>query len=267
LKPRVLVFLFPALLPASSCVYHDLNHTVDCAAVQVEIQIDEQVNASTCGAADGRIVLHAEGGQAPYTYSIREGEHQSTGTFEGLMSGLYTVTMIDQNSCQTAYDNIVISVDNFSVSLTATADTDCVTGNGQVEVTVHENTGPYRYAIDGGAFTDSPLIEGLKHGNHLLTIADASSCGVSMNVSIPRGVTGVSWQNDILPIMKTQCSITGCHNGFSRPNDWRVYGQVKANAAEIRKRTQNKSMPFDTEMPRAYIDLIACWVDEGARDN
>jgi len=231
------------------------------------VEIDEQVSASTCGAADGRIALHVDGGVAPYRFSLGDGRRRSAGTFDSLTSGLYTITIADQNGCQASYDSILISVDNFSVTLNTTDDTDCVTGNGRVEVTVNEATGPYRYAIDGGGFTDSNIIEGLKHGDHLLTVADASGCGVTKSVTIARGITGVSWQQDILPIMQTRCAIAGCHNGISRANDWRVYAQVKANAAEIRKRTQNKSMPFDNEMPQANIDLIACWVDEGAKDN
>jgi len=233
----------------------------------MEVTIDEQANASVCGATDGRIALHVDGGAAPYRYTLGDGKARTTGVFDSLTSGLYTVTIADQNGCQAAYDSILISVDNFSVTLATTEDTDCVTGNGRVEVTVHENTGPYRYAVDGGGFTNSNIIEGLRHGNHLLTIADASGCGVRKSVTIAQGVTGVSWKDDILPIMQTRCAITGCHNGVSRTNDWRIYTQVKANAAEIRKRTQNKSMPFDTEMPQASIDLIACWVDEGAQNN
>jgi hypothetical protein len=108
---------------------------------------------------------------------------------------------------------------------------------------------------------------GLKYGDHFVTIADADGCGVRKGVTIFRGATGISWQHDILPIMQTRCAITGCHNGVSRANDWRVYAQVKTNAADIRKRTQNKSMPFDSEMPQANIDLIACWIDEGAQNN
>jgi hypothetical protein len=267
LKPHLSVFIFSVLLLASSCVYHDVTHTVDCALVVMAIEIDEQVDASTCGATDGRIALHVNGGMAPYRFSIGDGTRRSAGTFDSLTAGLYTVTVADQNGCQVAYDSILIDVTNFSVTLSTTEDTDCVTGNGRVEVTVNETTGPYRYAVDGGEFTDSNIIEGLKHGDHFVTIADADGCGVRKGVTIPRGLTGVSWQKDILPIMQTRCAITGCHNGISRVNDWRVYTQVKANAADIRMRTQNKSMPFDSGMPQANIDLIACWIDEGAQNN
>jgi hypothetical protein len=255
------------LLFASSCVYHDVTRPVDCGAVTMEVEMDEQVNASVCGANDGKISLHVTGGVAPYQYSLGDGASQSTGIFDQLSSGLYTVTVTDQNGCQLVYDSILISVEHFSVDFATTPDTDCVTGNGVVEVTVNENTGPYQYAIDGGGFTAANRLENLRHGDHVLTIADAAGCGVQTSVNIPRGVTGVSWQNDIRPIMQTACAITGCHNGISRNNDWRIYAQVKTNAAEIRKRTQNKSMPFDTEMSQASIDLIACWVDEGAQEN
>ena len=261
------MFLITTLVLAGSCVYHDITHTVNCDAVEIGITIDEQINATTCSAADGRITLHGDGGAAPYQYTLAGRKPRTTGTFDSLSSGLYTITIADKNGCQAVADSLLVSVENFSVTLTTTDDTDCVTGNGRVEVAVHENTGPYRYAIDGGKFQEANVMEGLRHGNHLLTIADANNCGVTKSLTINRGTTGVSWKNDILPIMQTRCAITGCHNGVSRTNDWRIYTQVKANAAEIRVRTQNKSMPFDNEMPQANIDLIACWIDEGAQNN
>jgi hypothetical protein len=76
----------------------------------------------------------------------------------------------------------------------------------------------------------------------------------------------VSWQADILPIMTNSCAIVECHNGISRL-DWRDYNKVKQYAASIKSKTQDKSMPFDVPLPQHEIDLIACWVDNGALDN
>lgn len=76
----------------------------------------------------------------------------------------------------------------------------------------------------------------------------------------------VSWEKDILPIMINSCATSGCHDGISR-RDWTSYNEVKQYAASIKIRTQNRSMPFDQPLPQAQIDMIVCWVDNGAIEN
>jgi hypothetical protein len=78
--------------------------------------------------------------------------------------------------------------------------------------------------------------------------------------------TVVSWQSDILPIMVNSCATEKCHDGITR-RDWTNYDEVKKYAVSIKKRTQDKSMPFDGPLPQDQIDLIACWVNNGAENN
>lgn len=77
----------------------------------------------------------------------------------------------------------------------------------------------------------------------------------------------VSWETDILPIMRTSCATSGCHDGIARNNNWLNYDEVKEHAITIRKKTVERSMPFDSLLPQHQIDLIACWVDNGALQN
>ncbi len=76
----------------------------------------------------------------------------------------------------------------------------------------------------------------------------------------------VSWQEDILPIIEQSCAVSGCHNGISRV-DFRSYNSAKSNAADIRDMTKDRSMPFDSTLPQDQIDLIECWVNNGALNN
>jgi hypothetical protein len=75
-----------------------------------------------------------------------------------------------------------------------------------------------------------------------------------------------SWQDEILPIMTASCATSGCHDGVSR-GDWTNYNEVKDYAAAIKRRTVDKSMPFDGPLPQDQINKIACWVDNGALNN
>ena len=81
----------------------------------------------------------------------------------------------------------------------------------------------------------------------------------------------VSFQNEIKPILETNCIKSGCHNGDNvAVKNWSVFANVQAKAQEIKIRTGNKSMPRDiapTGLPQEQIDLIACWVNQGAKNN
>jgi hypothetical protein len=76
----------------------------------------------------------------------------------------------------------------------------------------------------------------------------------------------VSWTSDIKPIIEKSCAISGCHNGITR-TDLRIYSNAKKHAAEIKSLTRNRDMPFDGSIPQSQIDLISCWVDDGALEN
>ena len=81
--------------------------------------------------------------------------------------------------------------------------------------------------------------------------------------------TVVSLENDVMPILLAQCTFSGCHNGdLGASRDWTEKSTVIAKAAGIKGRTQTGSMPRSPGvLSQNQIDLIACWVDNGALDN
>ena len=72
------------------------------SATDVEITTCERI---------GTIVATGIGGKPPYMYSLNGGQPQSQGTFSNLPEGKYTLTVIDENGCVAA-DNDVNIVDN-----------------------------------------------------------------------------------------------------------------------------------------------------------
>lgn len=79
----------------------------------------------------------------------------------------------------------------------------------------------------------------------------------------------VSLENDIMPLLLAQCTFSGCHNGDNGSSrNWTEKVNVLAKAAGLKARTQNGSMPRSPgALTQNQIDLIACWVDGGAKDN
>ena len=246
---------------------HDLIKHVDCAKSNLTLVIDSVQNATRCGTSDGVIYASASGGKPPYQYRINDDMLQASSTFAGQASGIYSITVRDNNRCETTLDNVTLLANDFQFTATVTRDTSCVNHDGTISITVDGGNPPFLYRLGDGSFSDTNSFTGLKAGLYAITIKDNADCTVALSIAVPKGYTGVSWSNDILPILKTSCTITGCHDGKTRFN-YRDYQTARRDAAQIKSRTQDGSMPFDgPALLQSQIDLIACWVDDGAKEN
>lgn len=96
-----------------------------------------------------------------------------------------------------------------------------------------------------------------------------SSCGGS-NDDGPGFSCGeeISLQNDIMPIIESDCSVPLCHLNGSNPI-LSSKEAVIANAAGIRSQVETLQMPPGGEEPLSVeeIELIGCWAADGAEDN
>ncbi len=80
----------------------------------------------------------------------------------------------------------------------------------------------------------------------------------------------VSYADDIRPILDTNCQISGCHGSNGGIPDFSTYEAVSANAANIKSRTGNETMPpasSGKSLSTDEIQMIADWVDDGAQNN
>lgn len=73
------------------------------------------------------------------------------------------------------------------------------------------------------------------------------------------------------PIIGNNCALATCHDG-SNPGlpNWSILENVQAQAADIKERTGNRTMPPSSSgivLTAKQIDDIACWVDSGAQNN
>ncbi|HEY9047854.1 MAG TPA: SprB repeat-containing protein [Ohtaekwangia sp.] len=260
------LFLFFALgLFAGACVSHDLNRTIDCSISGLSLEVNSITAATSCSTLDGSIHVTATGGKQPYTFWLNDVK-QTSHIFTALQAGIYSIQVIDANGCDAAVHNIMIGATDFTFSLDVEEDNLCLGSNGSATITVTEGNPPYTYTIDGSEFTDNNTFTNLETGNHAVQVKDNNGCTIALNITIPRGTTDVSWTNDIRPIIVTSCAITGCHNGISR-QDLRIYEKAKYYASQIKMFTRDRSMPFEGSLTQNQIDIISCWVDDGAPNN
>ncbi len=140
-------------------------------------------------ACDGTATATPSGGTAPYTYSwVPTGPPtQTTPTATNLCSGLYTVTVTDNNGCITV-DTISINVTNpLNLSITNIVPETCFGDcDGIAVVSVSGGTPTYNYAWTptGGTTTTAT---GLCVGNYLVTVTDSVNCvdSISANITGP----------------------------------------------------------------------------------
>lgn len=240
---------------------------VDCEKSGPSINLDLLTNATSCSAHDGSIQISVSGGKEPYLFFVNEEAAESSGQIENLAAGTYSVRVEDANSCSQAISNITLLAQDFSFATSLQPNTSCTFGNGTAAIEVEQINPPYEYKIGAGDFTSDNVFTGLKTGNHTIEVKDNNDCIITLSITVPRGNTGTSWVNDIKPIMEKSCAITGCHNGVSRSTNFNEYLSAKSNAGSIKSKTRDRSMPFDGTLTQNQIDLISCWVDDGALNN
>lgn len=256
------LFIFDA------CSSDDVEDIVDCTKSTLTVALSSSTDASSCIASDGVITVTATGGSGPYSFVLNSSSN-TTGSFSGLPAGSYMVVATDANGCERSVDVTLSAIGStLDLQLTATSDTECLTNNGSITVVGTGGVEPYQYRINGGAFNATSTFSSLAPGSYTVEVKDNEGCIHVKSGTVARGNTGISYAATIKPIINTKCAISGCHNGDNGANrNWTVFANVADHASDIKRRTGNRSMPLTGSLTQEQIDLIACWVDDGAPNN
>ncbi len=145
------------------------------------------------GELNGSITVFATGGSRPYTFNWSDAGPNSLERF-GLGSGMYNVTVIDNNGCSgsTTFDVKPLTLDFFNVIPSCGRDAESgntyVKENGQVYAKVSGGLEPYNYSWSTGSTL--AYIENLPLGNYSVTVESngctlAGQTSLSGNVCIP----------------------------------------------------------------------------------
>lgn len=114
---------------ANGCIASTTANLQGAASPSVSVS---NLRQPTCAGNDGQIQVQAQGGLAPYTYSLGGGSSQNNATFTGLGPGNYTITVRDSRSCQT---NLPVVLNSASGNLAPAT----VSGSGAVSACLFEN--------------------------------------------------------------------------------------------------------------------------------
>lgn len=264
--------LFLIILMFAACEYNTFQviEEHDCTKSTLTLSLLKSKQLTDCKAANGSIEVITSGGIPPYTYTIRNGVSQSSPVFAQLFSGSYTIIVTDAKNCS---DTLIHELTNFQNSLKASAkvfsDSLCLsnTYTGLINVSVKGGAKPYLFQINNDTVTKDSVFAQLKHGGYTVIISDNNHCNYHIDVNVPRKTSGVSWLEDVKPIIQVSCVKSGCHDNLSGRTSLETFADVKKNVNQIRQRVINRSMPFDASLPDAQILTIVCWIDDGALEN
>ncbi|MEP6806857.1 MAG: SprB repeat-containing protein, partial [Flavobacterium sp.] len=134
---------------------------------------------SCFGGSNGTATVTPGGGTPGYTYLWSNGATGATAT--GLLSGTYSVTITDANSCTGTISNIVVGGPSAIISASlSTTSVSCFGGsNGTATITASGGTPGYTYLWSNGATTATAT--GLIAGTYNVTVTDSKSCTRTVN--------------------------------------------------------------------------------------
>lgn len=216
-----------------------------------------------CGVSNGSLTVTATGGDGNFMYSINGGTAQANASFTQLSAGAYAVTVEDGSGCVAISTAIITNNNGIIVDNIDIIDAGCGTTVGGIAVTVSGGDGAYSYSIDGTNFQATNSFSGLSNAVYPIYIKDNSGCITSVDVSV---TSGVSFQQKVKAIIDGNCATSGCHVGGGR-EDFTQFSVIQANSADIKTRIQSGNMPKTGSLTQNEIDLIVCWIDDGAINN
>ncbi|MBI1226128.1 MAG: T9SS type A sorting domain-containing protein [Bacteroidetes bacterium] len=131
---------------------------------------------SCFGDNNATLTVTANGGSAPFEYSLNGGAYQGSNVFSNLAPGSYTVTVKDADGfTQTTASVTISNPAQVTASASVNSDTLTVTGGG--------GTGNLTYSI-GGTFQGSNVFNGLDNDTYTITVVDANGCTATTTATV-----------------------------------------------------------------------------------
>jgi len=169
--------------------------------------VDSFTEVSCAGAGDGTISVSADGNFPPFEFTLGAVTN-STGVFDNLPGGTYTVVLTDVGGCNTSQNIDIFEPPFMETTAIPLTDANCNGGNeGSATFEVNGGSQPYTFMWSNG--TVDSIASGLVVGDYFITITDASGCSVVDSVIVDQP------ESLILTPISTAVSCNGQANGVA----------------------------------------------------
>ncbi len=150
----------------------------------LDSSISAQTDVACFGSSDGSATVLATGGTTPYSYLWNTSPVQTLATATGLAAGIHNVIITDANGC-TKNQSVTIQSATGIISSATSTNLTCFGGNnGTATATASGGSGTLTYSWNTIPVQNTAAISGLPAGTYTVTIADASSCSKTEQVTI-----------------------------------------------------------------------------------
>lgn len=186
---------------------HEVEHTINssttatfltltfgsCTAnidqsLSLEVFAAPSQNISTtnpaCNQNNGTIVSTGTGGNAPYEFSLNGSSFQSSGRFNNLAAGNYTIEVRDANGCTNTQNRSLTSASTPNISINNVTQPGCGQNNGSFSAQAAGGASPYQFSLNGGNFQSASSFSNLAAGSYTVTVRDANGCTGSRSQSL-----------------------------------------------------------------------------------
>ena len=172
-----------------SVVIRDEN---DCE-VSAELEIEDNgiphlelitLTNTTCNENNGVFEVTVNGGSPPFSYSIDQMNFQAVGNFEDLMSGNYTVEVIDANGCQDSLFILIEPSELPQIGDFEVFQTTCGQSNGSFSIDNQGSDQDILYSIDDLEYQEDNTFSNLAPGTYTVFVKDGFGCDSNSNVDI-----------------------------------------------------------------------------------
>lgn len=150
----------------------------------INIEIAEKIDPNCFDSPTGRLVVRANGGNAPYQFSLGNGITSTNGTFENLTAGTYTLQVSDVGSCVVEQEISLINPSQLSATTEILNEISCSgMADGRARAIASGGQAPYTFTWMPGNI-NGPTANNLASGEYTVTISDQTGCSITETVSI-----------------------------------------------------------------------------------
>jgi len=152
--------------------------------------------------------------QLSYLWSGPDGYTSTARNISGLKAGLYTLKVLDGNSCSATLDSTIKQpAENLEITVPTITNNDCNGGyTGKISIAASGGTLPYRFTLTGGGITPATSTNGNFEGlpaatNYSVTVTDNNLCTATVGSII------ITQPTDPFTITVTNSQNISCHGG------------------------------------------------------